>query len=382
MLKQESNINASGANSWARLCDTCRSAPCTVYCRADSAYLCAGCDAHVHAANRVASRHKRVRVCEACERAPAAFLCKADAASLCTACDADIHSANPLARRHQRVPVIPISGSTYESQGRFFPQGSDGTVNKEEEDEAASWLLFDTPAKNNQNQEYTNEFLFNGEGGVDEYLDLVDYNSCQDTQFSDDHKCNNLQFNDDYKYTNDVTNYSKDMRKYGRGDADSVVPVGGGEAKKEHQIYDLNFQHQKFQLGCDYEASNGGYSYPASRGHSVSMSSLDVGVVPESSISSSRSSKGTTDLFSGTSIQMPTQLTPLDREARVLSYREKKKTRKFEKTIRYASRKAYAETRPRIKGRFSKRTNVDVEVDQMFSTTLMTEGGYCIVPSF
>lgn len=121
----------------------------------------------------------------------------------------------------------------------------------------------------------------------------------------------------------------------------------------------------------------------------VSMSSLDVGVVPESSISNSRSSisnsrssKGTTDLFSGPSIQMPTQLTPLDREARVLRYREKKKTRKFEKTIRYASRKAYAETRPRIKGRFSKRTNVDVEVDQMFSTTLITEGGYCIVPSF
>nr|AGL61503.1 constans-like protein [Chrysanthemum x morifolium] len=356
-----------------RVCDTCCCSPSTIFCEADLAYLCTRCDSQVHAANKLSSRHKRVWVCEACEQAPAAFICKADAASLCTTCDAVIHSANPLARRHQRVPVMPISGSTYESQGRFFPQGSDGTVNKEEEDEAASWLLFDTPAKNNQNQEYTNEFLFNGEGGVDEYLDLVDYNSCQDTQFSDDHKCNDLQFNDDYKYTNDVTNYSKDMRKYGRGDADSVVPVGGGEAKKEHQIYDLNFQHQKFQLGCDYEASNGGYSYPASRGHSVSMSSLDVGVVPESSISNSRSSKGTTDLFSGTSIQMPTQLTPLDREARVLRYREKKKTRKFEKTIRYASRKAYAETRPRIKGRFSKRTNVDVEVDQMFSTTLMTE---------
>ncbi|PWA67756.1 constans-like protein [Artemisia annua] len=372
-----------------RVCDTCCCSPSTIFCEADLAYLCTRCDSQVHAANKLSSRHKRVWVCEACEQAPAAFICKADAASLCTTCDAVIHSANPLARRHQRVPVMPISGSTYESQGRFLSQGSDGTVNKEEEDEAASWLLFDAPAKNNQNQEYTNEFLFNGEGGVDEYLDLVDYNSCQDTQFSDDHKCNDLQFDDDYKYTNDVTNYSKDIRKYGGGDADSLVPVRGGEAKKEHQIYDLNFQHQNFQLGCDYEASNGGYSYPASLGHSVSMSSLDVGVVPESSISNSRSSisnsrssKGTTDLFSGPPIQMPTQLTPLDREARVLRYREKKKTRKFEKTIRYASRKAYAETRPRIKGRFSKRTNVDVEVDQMFSTTLITEGGYCIVPSF
>ncbi|XP_077245024.1 uncharacterized protein LOC143884991 [Tasmannia lanceolata] len=45
----------------------------------------------------------------------------------------------------------------------------------------------------------------------------------------------------------------------------------------------------------------------------------------------------------------------LEREARVLRYKEKKKNRKFEKQIRYASRKEYAEKRPRIKGRFAKR---------------------------
>ncbi|KAJ1406466.1 CCT domain [Sesbania bispinosa] len=114
---------------------------------------------------------------------------------------------------------------------------------------------------------------------------------------------------------------------------------------------------------------------------------MDVGVVPESTMrdvsnSYSRPPKGTIDLFSGPPIQMASHLTPMDREARVLRYREKKKTRKFEKTIRYASRKAYAETRPRIKGRFAKRTDVEAEVDQMFSTTLMTEVGYGIVPSF
>ncbi|XP_066352167.1 zinc finger protein CONSTANS-LIKE 3-like [Miscanthus floridulus] len=44
-----------------------------------------------------------------------------------------------------------------------------------------------------------------------------------------------------------------------------------------------------------------------------------------------------------------------EREARVQRYREKRKNRKFQKTIHYASRKAYAEARPRIKGRFVKR---------------------------
>jgi len=45
----------------------------------------------------------------------------------------------------------------------------------------------------------------------------------------------------------------------------------------------------------------------------------------------------------------------LTREQRVARYREKRKHRQFKKTIRYASRKAYAEVRPRIKGRFAKK---------------------------
>ncbi|KAJ9562162.1 hypothetical protein OSB04_007322 [Centaurea solstitialis] len=341
-----------------------------------------------------------VWMCEACERAPAAFLCKADNASLCANCDAVIHSANPLARRHHRVPLMlnPHSHQETDHPPRsilgFLSHEPECTLDDHDETEAASWLLFDDePAKNGKDENrYGNGFLFNGEGGgVDEYLDLGEYNnSCQDTQFSDDLQCDDLQFND--RYMSKAAAYDGETeppRSYGGRDADSVVPVQcGGEAKK-HQH---SFQPQKFELGMEYETSNDGYGYgcyPASLSHSVSMSSMDVGVVPEStvteaSISNTRTPKGTIDLFSCPSTQMPTQLTPIDREARVLRYREKKKTRKFEKTIRYASRKAYAEKRPRIKGRFAKRTNVDVEVEveQMFSTTLMTDGGYHIVPSF
>lgn len=51
-------------------------------------------------------------MCESCEGAPAAFLCKADSASLCAACDAHIHSANPLARRHHRVPIPNEEGKS------------------------------------------------------------------------------------------------------------------------------------------------------------------------------------------------------------------------------------------------------------------------------
>lgn len=118
---------------------------------------------------------------------------------------------------------------------------------------------------------------------------------------------------------------------------------------------------------------------------------MDVGVVPESTSEAStpiphtRPPKGTIDLFSSPPIQAPSQLSPLDREARVLRYREKKKTRRFEKTIRYASRKAYAETRPRIKGRFAKRrtATAQLQVDQILSSPcLMPNTAYGVVPSF
>ncbi|EHA8589155.1 transcription factor GHD7 [Cocos nucifera] len=44
----------------------------------------------------------------------------------------------------------------------------------------------------------------------------------------------------------------------------------------------------------------------------------------------------------------------MERQAKVMRYKEKRKKRRYEKQIRYASRKAYAEMRPRVKGRFAK----------------------------
>ncbi|XP_020234416.1 zinc finger protein CONSTANS-LIKE 2 [Cajanus cajan] len=370
MLKEGTNNVGGSTSSWSRVCDTCRSAPCTLYCHADSAYLCSSCDARVHAANRVASRHERVWVCEACERAPAAFLCKADAASLCSSCDADIHSANVLASRHHRVPILPISGSLLfvDHEPDHEPDNNVGfasvrEVEEEEEEvfdeyedevEAASWLL-PHPVKVSIEEENGCDdegFLFG-----DEYLDfdLVDCNSC----------AHNNTFSNVYQ---NQQNYNTLPQNY------AVVPV------------QVPQQSQCFQPGLDFDSSKAGFSYDGSLSQSVSVSSMDVGVVPESTVSEismshSKSSIGTCDLFPP--LPLPSHLIPMDREARVLRYREKKKTRKFEKKIRYASRKAYAETRPRIKGRFAKRTNnVEAEVDQMLSTTLFTEVGGSIFPSF
>lgn len=164
----------------SKLCDSCKSAMATLFCRADSAFLCVNCDSKVHAANKLASRHARVWICEVCEQAPAHVTCKADAAALCVTCDRDIHSANPLASRHERIPVIPLYDSIDNANSNNFKPGvvnflddrylsdPDGDEVSTEEAEAASWLLpnpkvVDSPDLN------SGQYVFND---MDPYPDL------------------------------------------------------------------------------------------------------------------------------------------------------------------------------------------------------------------
>nr|AEP02853.1 heading day 1 [Oryza barthii] len=377
---------------WARPCDGCRAAPSVVYCRADAAYLCASCDARVHAANRVASRHERVRVCEACERAPAALACRADAAALCVACDVQVHSANPLARRHQRVPVAPLPAITIPATSVLAEAVvATATVLGDKDEEVDSWLLLSKDSDNNNNNNNDNDNNNNNNsnssssnngmyfGEVDEYFDLVGYNSYYD---------NRIENNQDQQYgmheQQEQQQQQQEMQK-------EFAEKEGSECVVPSQITMLSEQqHSGYGVvGADQAASMtaGVSAYTDSISNSISFSSMEASIVPDSTVidmpnSSILTPAGAINLFSGPSLQMSLHFSSMDREARVLRYREKKKARKFEKTIRYETRKAYAEARPRIKGRFAKRSDVQIEVDQMFSTAALSDGSYGTVPWF
>nr|AEP02791.1 heading day 1 [Oryza sativa] len=377
---------------WARPCDGCRAAPSVVYCRADAAYLCASCDARVHAANRVASRHERVRVCEACERAPAALACRADAAALCVACDVQVHSANPLARRHQRVPVAPLPAITIPATSVLAEAVvATATVLGDKDEEVDSWLLLSKDSDNNNNNNNNNDNDNNDNnnsnssnngmyfGEVDEYFDLVGYNSYYD---------NRIENNQDRQYgmheQQEQQQQQQEMQK-------EFAEKEGSECVVPSQITMLSEQqHSGYGVvGADQAASMtaGVSAYTDSISNSISFSSMEAGIVPDSTVIDMPNSRiltpaGAINLFSGPSLQMSLHFSSMDREARVLRYREKKKARKFEKTIRYETRKAYAEARPRIKGRFAKRSDVQIEVDQMFSTAALSDGSYGTVPWF
>ncbi|CAL9122721.1 unnamed protein product [Musa acuminata var. zebrina] len=298
-------------------CDSCRVSAALLYCRADVAYLCRGCDARVHGANGLASRHERAWLCEVCEHVPAVVTCKADAAVLCADCDADIHSANPLARRHERIPLLPFLGPAPKPPAT----GRVGSGDDEETDaEAASSLL----PQEGPVLRSAAEFFFSD---ADAYLDL-DYGSSMD-----------------------------EMKTVVGADQPFFLAPGG-------DYFDLNI------AGCKQEADH-------SLCHSVfSTPSIHAAVVP--------------DVSQPSAVGMPCDpaAARLDREARLMRYREKRKSRRFEKTIRYASRKAYAEARPRIKGRFAKRTEVEAEVGRIYSSAaeavaaLMADDDYGVVPSF
>ncbi|XP_061349817.1 zinc finger protein CONSTANS-LIKE 5 [Gastrolobium bilobum] len=366
-------------------CDSCKLASAALFCRPDSAFLCIACDSKIHCANKLASRHERVWMCEVCEQAPASVTCKADAAALCVTCDSDIHSANPLARRHERVPVEPFfdsaesivkASSAVASSFSFMAPsdegiGSDG-FNQDDSEEAA-WLI---PNPN---------FGFK----------LMD---------APDTKSREIFFSEmdpflDFDYSNSFQNNNNNNNNHGAGN-DSVVPVQNKPAHVLAPAPVMN-HHSEGCFDIDFCRSKlSSFNYPSqSLSQSVSSSSHDVGVVPDGNTVSDMSypfglnSSDSSGMVSAVSGQGGTQLCGMDREARVLRYREKRKNRKFEKTIRYASRKAYAETRPRIKGRFAKRTEIESEVDRLFSPSaaaaaaafpgsLLMDPPYGVVPTF
>ncbi|CAJ2675124.1 unnamed protein product [Trifolium pratense] len=304
-----------------KLCDSCKSAKATLFCRSDSAFLCITCDSNIHAANKLASRHHRVSLCEVCEQAPAHVTCKADAAALCVSCDHDIHSANPLARRHERIPLTTFHHHNNTEQ-QFFPESDPDADVSTEEAEAASWLL-QTPSNPKFPDLNASHYSFNEIDATD--LDFVSVDTKTDLP-----------------------------EQQSPGTADGVVPVQSQNKTATEHYSDINIDFSNSKPFT--------YSY----NHNVSSPSMEVGIVPD----------GNTEIsycgYRSTATEAVV-MTAADREARVMRYREKRKNRRFEKTIRYASRKAYAETRPRIKGRFAKRSDLNVN--------LIAEDEYGVVPS-
>ncbi|RZC67573.1 hypothetical protein C5167_011259 [Papaver somniferum] len=89
-------------------CDVCNKYEAVVFCSADEAALCNGCDHRVHHANKLASKHHHFSLLhpssssseiprsDICQERRAFLFFREDGAILCRECDISIHPTNEL----------------------------------------------------------------------------------------------------------------------------------------------------------------------------------------------------------------------------------------------------------------------------------------------
>ncbi|XP_010030675.1 B-box zinc finger protein 20-like [Eucalyptus grandis] len=109
-------------------CDVCNKEEAAVFCSADEAALCDGCDRYVHHANKLVSQHKRhslIRhnfqefpLCDICQEQRGLIFCKEDRAILCTECDPPIHESNEHTQKHSRFLFTGVKISGFSSPCR------------------------------------------------------------------------------------------------------------------------------------------------------------------------------------------------------------------------------------------------------------------------
>ncbi|KAL0363102.1 UNVERIFIED_CONTAM: Zinc finger protein CONSTANS-LIKE 10 [Sesamum calycinum] len=81
-----------------------------VYCRSDAACLCLSCDRNIHSANALSKRHLRTLVCEQCHHQPAVARCMEENVSRCQNCNWSAHAAPSSAMEHKRETINCYSG--------------------------------------------------------------------------------------------------------------------------------------------------------------------------------------------------------------------------------------------------------------------------------
>ncbi|KAG9442823.1 hypothetical protein H6P81_018677 [Aristolochia fimbriata] len=100
-------------------CDVCTNREASLFCVADEAALCDGCDVRVHRANKLAGKHQRFSLlepssckeaprCDVCQEKRAFLFCQEDRAILCRDCDVPIHTANEHTRKHNRFLLTGV----------------------------------------------------------------------------------------------------------------------------------------------------------------------------------------------------------------------------------------------------------------------------------
>ncbi|KAI3678999.1 hypothetical protein L6452_38304 [Arctium lappa] len=380
---ETTGIHGSSTN---RPCDFCNKSTAILYCRADTAKLCLSCDREVHSTNQLFTKHTRALLCDGCDSSPASIFCSTDAAVHCQNCDWEAHSKTSSNSNspttHDRRPLEGFTGC---------PSVSDLLSILGFEDLSKKGLLLGGGGGGGDG----GSDCYGSGDGFPDYLvwETPSFVSLDDLIVSSgsDHSYQAMGVPPLPKNRNAALGTYKDellrqLRELAKSEPneddgqDTVKPVSGFQPTLTTENIRLKgrssgFEHKLEQkIYSPYEANtfqccHDGYD----AGGQEFMSDQLVGdnnetncVVPDEKLFTVHSSSHANANHEGllhdhTTAVENVQLFPVvreinsqERETAISRYKEKKKSRRYDKHIRYESRKVRAESRTRIRGRFAK----------------------------
>ncbi|KAL2327169.1 hypothetical protein Fmac_020596 [Flemingia macrophylla] len=397
------------------LCDFCGDQRSMVYCRSDAACLCLSCDRNVHSANALSRRHSRTLLCERCNSQPACVRCVEEKISLCQNCDWLGHGTPTSSSTHKKQPINCYSGcpsaaelssiwsivlditsisesaceqelglmSINESNKRVGVLSENHNVsgsNQVTDPPALDMSLVGTSSMPESSSEP--QILDQPAGPANECLPKLYCPAtkgpalCEDDLY-DDFDMDEVDLNlESYEELFGVAlSHSEEL--FENGGIDSLFET------RDMSVGDSNCQDAIAAEGSSIGVTNGmqpACSNAASADSTLSTKTEPIICFTGRQAQSNLSFSGITgensagdyqeiqDCGASSMLLMgePPWLTPCpenslqsaNRSNAVMRYKEKKKTRKFDKKVRYASRKARADVRQRVKGRFVKAGDV------------------------
>ncbi|ESQ28416.1 hypothetical protein EUTSA_v10018663mg [Eutrema salsugineum] len=393
----KSLANAVGGKT-ARACDSCVKRRARWYCAADDAFLCHSCDGSVHSANPLARRHERVRLKSSSSG-------KHRHASSSPPHRATWHQGFTRKARTPRggkkshtmvfqdlVPVMSSEDQSYEVEDQLIfqvpvlnPMVEEQCVNEsmetkiefpmmplcfkssdEEDENAESCLngLFPTDMELAQFTADVETLLGGGiereihdmeELGLGEMLKIeheeeeVATREVCDLNDADD-ETSPFEISFDYEYSNKTASEEE-----GEEEKEDVIKNMTGVKVNEMSCTVKEEKKENVpMLRLDYQAVISTWGGQGTPWTALEPPEIDLDMLCCSPNSTAHQHH---NHFHGLGLRMG-DAGDGGREARVSRYREKRRTRLFSKKIRYEVRKLNAEKRPRMKGRFVKRSSI------------------------
>ncbi|KAB2634538.1 zinc finger protein CONSTANS-LIKE 6-like [Pyrus ussuriensis x Pyrus communis] len=388
MITDKKAANAMGGNT-ARACDSCLVKRARWFCAADDAFLCQRCDASVHSANQLASRHQRVRLQGSSVKANASVQLIAEQAAPAWHKGFKRKARTP---RHNKKPGFAAKDEQ-EKVGLhpplpFVPEigCQEANLMEDEENEDLERLLYRVPIYDPFAAELCNISSSDQVGNNTGAIDL------DDEEIEVRNTGNDLDnFGGFLRSDMELAEFAADVENLLGGgldeDCSDIKGVlglldEGKEVKVEEEVEGIEFNPSILDWNLYYDQSSAVPVLMGSEDKEEEEKLICLRLDYETVITAWASqgspwTNGTRPELNPddgwldcmgmwpTGIPQPHGDTAgcvsgrgddRGREARVSRYREKRRTRLFSKKIRYEVRKLNAEKRPRMKGRFVKRT--------------------------